>query len=566
MVVENMAHQVADQQCATSAASTCSSLSYLSIAQTHSPEEQGKWKPRRRHAPPPTLPIHRRARGYDDLFPFEVSQLASVLCHAPPVNTPRDGAVWTAYVSHTNQRMALLGPKLKASASLPSFLPWSANHGSCYLHRRLNNKPLEDIFAALRYEAEVRIREVWQPVALAGALSASQTEQLALMDELQSLWLPPSKFMEKFNRLPSPRFAYQADGCVACILARMGGNLETAMALGALLLGSMRRPDMLSTRVCFCREWVRYTVEGDIDCVDTALADMETMGTKFRKARKWARQRTETTIEHQIDKLGLDSIVNAQTGLPSCQGSGITEQQVFLETSPVSEAIERQQDEPAMIHQPPYDLYQPEQNHPTHNSVEPQSPDPGRLVARDYPSVYGMSLQRRFQEPIPQDMWKDRNILLDPSLNSQMNQLNVTTSVAHSTAGTNSMDTAPSIITNTNLMNSPTSLYSEFTNNPFLDGNSSASPPDNRYLPPDLPFRLFERRRVRDNDGTPSPPKNAVQWPKQTPLVKRPTADQFKDNLVPVPILARLDRSDRSIGALWKRRAKKPHDSQGVIR
>ncbi|KAG9973640.1 hypothetical protein KCU98_g12512, partial [Aureobasidium melanogenum] len=546
VVVEDMAHQVADQQSATSQASICSSLSYLSVAQTRSPEEQGKWKPRRRHVPPPALPTHRRARGYDDLFPFEVSQLASVLCHAPPINTPRDGAVWTAYVSHTNQRIALLGPKLRASTSLPNFLPWSANHGSCYLHRHLNTKPLEDILAALRYEAEVRTQEVWQHVALAGALSASQTEQLALMDELQSLWLPPSKFMEKFDRLPAPRFAYQADGCVACILARMGGNLETAMALGALLLGSMRRSDMLSTRVCFCREWVRYTVEGDIDCVDTALADMETMGTKFRKARKWARQRAKAMAY----LAGRDPLLLDSKSFPS---------QIRYQ-EPLNG------NKTAPVHQPSLDLYRCEQHHPTYNSAKPQLLDPGCSAARDRPSVRGMPLQPRLQEPIPQESWKDRNMVLEPSSSSQISQSKVTASAVNSAAGKNSMDTPPSKTINTNLMSSPTSLYSELTSNPFLDGNSSPSPLDNRHLPPDLPFRLFERRCARDNDGSPSPPKNAVQWPKQTPLVKRLTADQFKDNLVPVPILARLDKSDRSIGALWKRRAKRSMADQGVIR
>lgn len=338
------------------------------------------------------------------------------------------------------------------------------------------------------------------------------------------------------------------------------------MALGALLLGSMRRPDMLSTRVCFCREWVRYTVEGDIDCVDTALADMETMGTKFRKARKWARQRTEATIEHQVDNLGLGSMPNVQAGVPSDQRSCNTGQQVCLKLSTVSEDIERQQDRPALVHQPPPDLYQSGQFYPSHIFAGPQLTDPGSSVAREHPSVPAIPLQRRPQELIPQENRRERNILLDPSPNSQVTQLNLETPVFRSTAGSTSRDTVSSTMINTNLMNSPTSLFSEFTSNPFLDGSSSPSPADDGFLPPDLPFRLFERRCVRDNDGTPSPPKNAVQWPKQTPLVKRPTVDQFKDNLVPIPILARLDKSDRSIGALWKRRAKKSQDSQGVVR
>lgn len=543
VVVADMEHQVRNQRRGSPAVSSSSSLSYLSVAQSSSLEQRGSWKPRRRHAPPPTLPIHRRAKGYDDLFPFEVSQLASVLCHAPPVNTPRDGAVWAAYVCHTNERIALLGHKLRAATTLPSFLPWSTNHGLCSIHRHLNAKPLEDIFAALRYEVEVRTREVWQPVALAGALSASQTQQLALMEELRSLWLPPSEFMKKFGRLPAPRYAYQADGCVACMLSRMGANVETAMALGAMLLGSMRRSDMLSTRVCFCREWVRYTVEGDIDCVDAALAEMEMMGTKFREARKWARQRIAAMREQPERGFGLGSIPYAQPGrTPSRQGSATTVHQVSAQkdaaetlerqldkrttdgchdhqgvagasqqytsqqlplrpyasapASPESHSFERLPAEPLPTQQSPADLHSPEQYYSAHNSPEPHHPPSEYSVPRTYTP-----------KPSPP--------------------------------------------------NSPTSLYSEFTINPFLDGSSSPSPIHNRNLPPDLPFRLFERRRAQANDGTPSPPKNAVQWPSQPPLTKQITAERFKDGLVPVPCLARLGKGDRSVGALWKRRAEK---------
>ncbi|CAD0106495.1 unnamed protein product [Aureobasidium uvarum] len=354
MVVGNMEHSVGKQQRAISASSTSSSLSYLSVARPPSPEERGKWTPRRRHAPPPALPTHRRARGYEDLFPFEVSQLASVLCHAPPVNTPRDGAVWTAYVSHTNQRTSLLGPKLRAVTSLPSFLPWSTNHNLCSLHRRLNFKPLEDIFAALRYEIEVRTQNVWQHVALAGALSASQIEQLALMDELQSLWLSSSE---------------------------MGENVETAMTLGALLLGSMRRSDMLSTRVCFCREWVRYTVDGDVDCVDAALTEMERMGTKFREARKWARLRAEGTSEYRQRNLGLGGLPYVQsTRVSSFQA--IDDTQVLDKTDTKSEAIEQQQNkQPAGSHAGQKEATAGQQSSPQHLPIEtclPMSGSPNR--------------------------------------------------------------------------------------------------------------------------------------------------------------------------------------------
>jgi hypothetical protein len=600
VVIGDMKYQVSNQRRASPAVSSSSSLSYLSIARSSSLEQRGSWKPRRRHAPPPTLPIHRRAKGYDDLFPFEVSQLASVLCHAPPVNTPRDGAVWTAYVCLTNERIALLGHKLRAATTLPYFLPWSSNHGLCIIHRRLNAKPLEDIFAALRYEVEVRTREIWQPVALAGALSASQTQQLALMEELRSLWLPPFEFMKKFSRLPAPRYAYQADGCVACMLSRMGANVETAMALGAMLLGSMRRSDMLSTRVCFCREWVRYTVEGDIDCVDAALAEMEMMGTKFREARKWARQRRIATSEQLERGLGLASMPYVQPAGPSSPwGSAPRVHQAFAQIDAPSETPERQLDQrtldgshdhqriatasqqnssqqlplrpyasapaspeshlaeqppPELLstHQLPADLHSPEQYYySAHNSPEPRQPMPG------YSANRACSPEFRYQVPILQEDRQDKNILLNPSSTSEICQKTITNPTSRNPTITSPSETFTPTMVNTYPLNSPASLYSEFVTNPFLDGSSPPSPIQNRHLPPDLPFRLFERRRAHGNDGLPSPPKNAVQWPNQPPLTKQSTAEQFKDGLVPVPCLARLGKGDRSVGALWKRRAEK---------
>lgn len=597
-----MAEHVSGQQRASSAASTSSSLSYLSFTRSPSLDQSERWTPRRRHAPPPMLPTHRRARSYADLLPFEVSQLASVLCHGPTVNTPRDGAVWTTYVSHTNERMALLGPKLRAAAALSSFLPWSINHGLCSLHRRLNARPLEDIFAALRYEAEVRTRDVWQPVALAGGLSASQTEQLALMDEMQALWLSSADFMQKFNRLPTPRYGYQIDGCVACILARMGGNLETVMALGALLLGSMRRSDMLSTRVCFCREWVRYIV-GDVDCVDTALAEMERMGTRFREARRWARQRGEATSEQPDRNLGLGGMpyvqpkrvssrqravttghqISPETGSNTVQGREPDPSETHLRQRAVTggqqppsqrvlhEQSSTQQDsseryspeqlspEPLLVNQSSSDLHSPEQYYSTQNSPTPEHYHPGSSISPALSPQSNLPLRRRRQPDQRQETWEERTIFLDPSVINAADQTDaLNTTPRHVPTSTTSLETMSPDTIKTPSLDSPSSSYSEYAVNPFLDGNSSPSPSINSAipLPPDLPFRLFDWRRAEgdgDKPNTPSPPKQAVQWPVHTPSPKRSTAEHFKDGLSPVPTLAKLE-GDKRIGALWRRR------------
>jgi hypothetical protein len=141
-------------------------------------------------------------------------------------------------------------------------------------------------------------------------------------------------------------------------------------------------------------------------------------------------------------------------------------------------------------------------------------------------------------------------MLLNPSATSEINQ-------KETIIRTTPSEAVPLTEVNTLPQNSPTSLYSEFATNPFFDGSSSPSSTPDRHLPPDLPFRLFGRRHAYGSDGSPSPPKNAVQWPNQAPSTEQSTAEQFKDGLVQVPCLARIEKGDRSVGVLWKRRAEK---------
>jgi hypothetical protein len=426
-----------------------------------------------------------------DLLPFQVGQLASILSLGPPINTCRDGAVWKSYVSHTNKEMEVLDVNLRAAgAMLPSFLSWPMDHdGLCALHRRLNGKPLESILAALQHEIEVKTQQIWQPVALAGGLSAQQTEQLSLMEELQGLWLAPKDFVAKFDRLPSSRYAYQTDCCAACILARMG-TLETAMAIGALLLGSMRRSDMLSTRVRWCREWVRHTVIGDVDDVAAALIEMEKMGTEFRIARRWVRQRGEAaTMEHQnLPYASPESVLGRR-------GVALTEHQQWT---------------------PSQTLPDRSWLHSGHSSLEPRH-----------------SNFDRFASPqSQQERWGEGSIFPNPSANSATSRMLPAQRNPYS-------------------HDSPSSVYSDCVSNPFLDGNHSTPSyiHNNTQLPPDLPLRLFDGQHSPGYKAL-SLTERALGWPGRS---QQCTADRFKDGLSPPPTLAKLERG-RGVGDLWRRR------------
>lgn len=614
-------HERVCSQESASAESTSSSLSYLSVAGTPSPERPGNWTPRRRHAPPPVLPAHRRAKSYADLLPFEISQLASVLCHGPPANAPRDGAVWTTYVTATNERMALLGPKLRAQSALPSFLPWSAKHGLCSLHRRLNGGLLEDIFAALRFEVEVRKAEVWDPVARAGGLSGPQTEMLDLMDKLQGLWLTPAEFAAKFDRLPSAKFGHQADGCVGCILARMGGSVETAMALGGLLLGSMRHSNMLSTRVCWCREWIRYTVEGDVDAVDAALAEMEVIGTHFRNARKYVRERERATREHQSKKFDLAGGFNTQqtnsddtnirqravtTGHQLSTKSSrafdnnhkqwerndpdndhgrqravTTGQQYAPQHFPAEHFPSQQTPSQFSYQQAATERYLPEQLSPeptltqqpfvkqrsqAHVSHEQEelsqayfslSPSP-TLSPPPLFSPRSRASQRQLQQQPDREARNTRLTSSTADSAKSQPQYHLPQTAASSLAtAENGMVRTPSPTRNPH-----SSVYSQFSTNPFLDQNDDEDIPPMpplRHLPPDLPFRLFDWRRVDASSGQvspASPQKHAVQIQPGVALSpEREVALDVRKSGSP-PKMSKL-ASDKGVGALWRRRAEK---------
>lgn len=363
------------------------------------------------------------------------------------------------------------------------------------------------------------------------------------------------------------------------------------MALGALLLGSMRRSDMLSTRVCFCREWVRYIV-GDVDCVDTALAKMDKMGTKLREARRWARQRKEATSERPDRNLGLGGMPYVQpkrvssrqtaatTGHQDSDGTGLntigggkkqhlgeghSRQRAVTVGQQVSERYSPEQlpPEPISVHDPSTDLYSPEQYYSTQSSPAPQHCLPSASLSPAPPPQSNQPIRRQCQPEVQSETWEERNILLDASIvstASRKDSNNLTP--RHRPTSTTSLKTISPDTIKTPSPNPPSSSYSECVTNPFLDGSSSSfSPPshDTAGLPPDLPFRLFNWRRAESDS---SPPKEAVPFPIYPASPKRSTADRSKDGLSPVPTLARLG-GDRGVGALWRRRIEKMTVSEG---
>ena len=305
------------------------------------------------------------------------------------------------------------------------------------------------------------------------------------------------------------------------------------MALGALLLGSMRRSDMLSTRVCFCREWVRYIV-GDVDCVDTALAKMDKMGTKLREARRWARQRKEATSERPDRNLGLGGMPYVQpkrvssrqtaatTGHQDSDGTGLntigggkkqhlgeghSRQRAVTVGQQVSERYSPEQlpPEPISAHDPSTDLYSPEQYYSTQSSPAPQHCLPSASLSPAPPPQSNQPIRRQCQPEVQSETWEERNILLDASIVSTASRKDSTNlTPRHRPTSTTSLKTISPDAIKTPSPNPPSSSYSECVTNPFLDGSSSPfSPPshDTAGLPPDLPFRLFNWRRA-ESDST----------------------------------------------------------------
>ncbi|KAI9780626.1 MAG: hypothetical protein M1816_002787 [Peltula sp. TS41687] len=172
----------------------------------------------------------------------------------------------------TFHNLRLFGPSGRTRDSTPL----------CETHSELNADIIRMIFCFLEIEVGMRLN------TLNSNLSMLTLEQMKLVRELRtlhSLWYPPEQYSQTFFDIPPSQWAFQADRCKACILARVGADKVTLMQLRITLLARRQRhrPEPRLLRwVDGCISWKSSAQE--------AMTESEEQAKSLKRARRKARR------------------------------------------------------------------------------------------------------------------------------------------------------------------------------------------------------------------------------------------------------------------------------------
>jgi hypothetical protein len=142
-----------------------------------------------------------------------------------------------AYVKNTKETIKALPSQLRAATL--SF------HKSnlCHVHKGLDDYLINEIFAWVKHEFEGAIGEYIYPIIMSGILSPYEESLIRRLEPVSEMWRPDFDLAltPPPNRRPikaGVKWHFQANQCPACILARMGGDMDI---LGALFTGMVAR-------------------------------------------------------------------------------------------------------------------------------------------------------------------------------------------------------------------------------------------------------------------------------------------------------------------------------------
>lgn len=111
----------------------------------------------------------------------------------------------------------------------------------CRLHKRLDAALVHAIFQLLALESGVRLNSL---VSNSHRLSSEQLARVQEIRKVHSLWLDPKTYLMTFLEKAAEKWPYQEDGCQACIISRVAGDLDTLLCFRmALLSKTHKRPE-----------------------------------------------------------------------------------------------------------------------------------------------------------------------------------------------------------------------------------------------------------------------------------------------------------------------------------
>lgn len=229
---------------------------------------------------------------YTELRPTDIALYTQLLSHAPK----RPRSITCDTYEHVVDRLISNLP-----SHLRSKIPWLSSF--CTLHHRMNPLPVIGILRSFQHEIDEHLPALWIPLCTQGSLNEEQADLLTALEDVSALWLRPEAFELKFLRSQRarPKHPYQSNGCGACVLAHMGGNLEVLVALGGFLLGRLKTNLWKrSKRIMWIEQWIRGSVEDHEE--EWAVEEMWALGEELQALRKSKRPSSHERVGEHVER------------------------------------------------------------------------------------------------------------------------------------------------------------------------------------------------------------------------------------------------------------------------
>ena len=190
-------------------------------------------------------------RRFQDMNDTERNLLSNILCHQPPPNASRDQSWWREYEAQTKSAILKLPDPLRGYPKLidrwvnrmvdDEFRAYSKQ--LCSIHEKLNRMLVRSTLHFIKKDIDVTIPALLRPLKDAGKLIPEYAEVFDKMQDASAMWLNSQNFEAFFGRKPARKFRNQKDQCAACVVARLGSDINALIGLKAgMIMKSPRRP------------------------------------------------------------------------------------------------------------------------------------------------------------------------------------------------------------------------------------------------------------------------------------------------------------------------------------
>jgi hypothetical protein len=229
---------------------------------------------------------------YTELSHSDINLLTEILNHAP--QSP-SRIYKRSYEEIVRSQIARLPSHLLSKIPILSTF--------CSLHHKIISLPMVGILKAFQYEVDFAAQQLWAPLQDKGVLTPRQNDLLTSLEDLSIIWLSIEEFQVKYKRPPSvEQKSRTATKCAACALARIGGDQEAMIALGAFFIGrTSPKIWRKSKRILWMEAWLQNSMEED--SAKQAVEELWQLGKELRRLRK---EYTEVKREG-IEEVSKDS-------------------------------------------------------------------------------------------------------------------------------------------------------------------------------------------------------------------------------------------------------------------